>query len=132
MLFLWMGWRTYRNTRVSKEFCYILMTWGTIWQLKMLLLRLWRWWMTLVWDILSSLNTFWISACMTWNMVLKSTFLGLPDLAWSSRFLQPEQNFLNYMVTILWLTLTSHNKCFFCCFGSIMAQFKLIKHKFPN
>ena len=40
------------------------------------------------------------------NVVLESIVLGLPDLAWS-RFLQPEQNFLNHQVTVLWSTAPS-------------------------
>ena len=33
----------FHNTRGSKKFCNILVVWGTIWQLWMLLLRLWKW-----------------------------------------------------------------------------------------
>ena len=32
---------------------------------------------------------------------LESTVLGLHDLSWSLRFLELEQNFLNYLVIVL-------------------------------
>ena len=41
------------------------------------------------------------------NMASKSTILGLPDLASSSRVLQPEQNFFNHLFTVLWSTTLS-------------------------
>ena len=46
--------------------------------------------------------------------------------AWSSSFLQPEQNFLNHH------TFTFHTTNVFHCFSSVMIQFELVKHYFPN
>ena len=56
---------------------------------------------------------------------LESMLSGLPDLAWSSRLLQPKQNFLNHLVTVInWTFCLLHN--------NIIAQFELIKYKFSN
>ena len=52
--------------------------------------------------------------------------LHLPDFSWSSRFLQPQQNFFNHLI----FTFDTSN--IFGWFSSIMAKFKLIKQKFPN
>ena len=62
----------------------------------------------------------------TWPCLIIEV-LGLPDLAWSLRFLQPEQNLLNH------LHLTEPSPfCteFFDCFRGIMSQFECMKHKF--
>ena len=95
-------------TRLSQKFCNILVTWDTIWQLLMLWPRLWRWWTTLNCEIHSSSDTLQVLLTKFFFMVLstalESTVLALPDLAWSSRFLQPEQNFLNHPFTVLWST----------------------------
>ena len=53
--------------------------------------------------------------------------LTLPDLAWSMRFLQTKQNFLNHLVNVLWFTFWTIKV--FYCFHSIMAQFKLVISK---
>ena len=48
--------------------------------------------------------------------------LYLFDIAGSSRFLQPEQNVLNHLVTELWLTAPSHfTQQIFGCFRDVMA-----------
>ena len=41
-------------------------------------------------------------ASMALSMALELMILGLIDIAWSLWFLQPEQNFSNQIVTILW------------------------------
>ena len=84
-------------TRVSQKFYNILVIWGTIWALQMLLLWLRRWQTTLDCKILSLPDTLWVLlsrfASVDWSTALKSMVLILPDIAWSSRFLQPKQNF---------------------------------------
>ena len=40
-------------------------------------------------------------------MASESTLLGLLDLTWSTRILQPEQNILNHLVTVTWSTAPS-------------------------
>ena len=51
---------------------------------------------------------------MTWNTAPESTFLDLHDIAWSSRFLQPEQNFFSPLVTLCYQLRfqVSRSKCF--------------------
>ena len=49
-----------RVTRMSQMFSNILVTWGTIQHLWMLLLRLWRWWTTLGWEMSYSPDTLYI------------------------------------------------------------------------
>ena len=46
-------------------------------------------------------------AFMVWNTASESTVLDQPELAWSSSFLQLGQNFLNYLVTLIWSTAPS-------------------------
>ena len=48
--------------------------------------------------------------------------LGLPDLAWLSRFFQPEWNFLNHLVTVIKCTFIFHTTNTFSCFCGIMAE----------
>ena len=43
-----------------------------------------------------------LSECYSPDLASESAVLDLPDLTWSSRFLQPKRNILNHMVTILW------------------------------
>ena len=85
--------------------CNILLMWGSIQQLWMLLLS-WRWsvwcWALLIISVL--LAGF---ASMAWSTVTESMVLGSAYLAWSLRFFQPELNFLNSLVTILWSTAPS-------------------------
>ena len=96
---------------MSRKFCNILIMWGTIRQLRMLLPRLWRWLTTPDCKMLTLPDTLWVIltgfASMAWSMALESVVLGLPDLAWSSRILRPEQNF-----NVLLRLHLSHNKCF--------------------
>ena len=60
---------------------------------------------------------------MAWSMAMESIVLGLPNFALMSRFLQLEQNSLNYLVSvtvIIWIfTFCTMNV--FGCFHSIMA-----------
>ena len=83
---------------------------GTYWQLKMLLLRSWRWQTTLDCKKLSSPDTLWVLLTgfpyMTLSMALEPMVLGLPDLSWLSRFLQPKQNFSSHLVSLLWSTVS--------------------------
>ena len=126
---------------------------------KMFLPRLSRWRISLdsempnLSDTLQTLVARFIS--ISRRIVLESMLLDLSELAWLSKFQQPEQNFLDHQLTILSplpsahcnATITnsslhrhhSHNKCyvffivfFFFCFCVIMAQFKLVKDKFLN
>ena len=46
-------------------------------------------------------------ASLVWSTASESTVFGLPDLAWSSRFLQPGQNFLNHLVNLQGSTVFS-------------------------
>ena len=46
-------------------------------------------------------------ATLTWSTAIDSTILGRPYIAWLSKFMQPEQNFFNHMVTLLWLNVSS-------------------------
>ena len=72
-------------------------TWGTIWQF----------WMLCQGHEFTS---------MAWSKT--SEFLGLPDLAGFFRFLHPERNFLNYLVTVPWSTMSSPLTQQ-CCYGPI-------------
>ena len=56
-----------------------------------------------------------------WSMALRSTLLGLSDVTWSSWFLQPEQNFLNHLVSMINCTFIFHAANVFDCFHSILA-----------
>ena len=77
----------------------------------MLLQRSWRWLTTLACEMLSSPDTLQVLlngfTSMVWSMASKFTVLGQHDLAWLSRFLQLEQNFLNHLVTVLQSTAPS-------------------------
>ena len=76
-------------------------------QFRTLSLGSWRWQTALDCEMLSSPECYllgfprWLRA---WPLF---TLLNLLDLAWSSKFLQPEQNFFNQPVTILLLTVPS-------------------------
>ena len=126
-------------TRVSYMFCNILQTWGTIRQLRMLLLRSWRWQTIMDCEMLSSPDNpqflFTILASMDWSTVSESTFfffcvfflcfvfsLGLADRACSSRFLQLERNFLNHLYSGLNCAFTFCITNVFICFYGVMAQ----------
>ena len=55
----------------------------------------------------------WYSPCNTWiyfyglEYALESTVLCLPGLVWSLKLLQLKENFLNYLFTVSWSTLSS-------------------------
>ena len=60
-------------------------------------------------------------------------FLILPDFVWSLRFFQPERNFLNVLVTVMWSAASPSfiQQIFvFDCFRSPMAHFALGKNPF--
>ena len=84
---------------------------GTIWQLYRLLLKLQKWWTTMDSKMSSSPDTLLVVligfASLALSMISEFTFLGVPNLAWSSRFWQCEQNFLNYLVILLWSSIPS-------------------------
>ena len=63
----------------------------------------------------------------------ESMVLTLADLAWSKRFSQPRQNFLNRLLTVLRSTvhLTFCTTNVFGSFCGVMALFELVRHKFP-
>ena len=69
-------------------------------------------------------------ASVAWST--EAMVLGLRDFACSLRFLQPEQNFFNLLVIVLKPTVLSPFTNVFGRFCSIMALFKLVKHKFSN
>ena len=100
--------------------------------------RLWRWWIILDCVILNSPTILQLVLAgvtfMTWNMALESTVLNLTIFAWSLRFLQPKQNFLNYLVTVLMINyaFSFYTVNIFGCFHSVIVQFVLVKHKFSN
>ena len=54
--------------------------------------------------------------------------LNLPDITWSSRFLQPKRNFLKILGSLLWFTASSlfSLKICFGCFGVVMAEFESV------
>ena len=80
----------------------ILIMWGTICQPQMLLPRLWRWRTVRCWACLILSECY--SADVSYSF--KKTWFWDLKLAWSSKYLQSEWNFLNHLVTIL------NNKCF--------------------
>ena len=94
----------------------------------MLLLRRWGW--TIV-DY-KMLRFAWYSLDLPqWlGGLAQNLVFGLSDLAWLSRFLQSEWNFLNHLVTILWSPVHFHTTNGFGCFCSIMAQFELVKFSY--
>ena len=84
-------------------------------------------------ETLSSPDTFQVLlnryVFQAWNTTLKSTVLGLPDLAWSIqvKFLEPSAYGI---VTDCDFTFYTTNV--FVCFCDILVQFKFVKHKLPN
>ena len=118
-------------TRVSYMFCNILQTWGTIRQLRMLLLRSWRWQTIMDCEMLSSPDNpqflFTILASMDWSTVSESTFFFFcvfffvfcffPWPSWPcllvevltirAKFLEPFVQWSQLRLHLL------HNKCFY-------------------
>ena len=95
---------------VSHKFCSILLTWGTIQQLRMVLPRSWKGQTTLNCKMPSLPDTLQVLLAeftsLAQSIASESTVLGLLDFAWSSWFLQPEWTFLNHLITILWSTVS--------------------------
>ena len=87
---------------MSQNICNILVMWGEIQQLRMLLEGLWGWQTHLNSEMPNSLGTprelFAGISTVDWSTASESSVLNLPDLWWSSRFLQPEQNFWNHLI----------------------------------
>ena len=96
------------NNCLSQNFCYILLTWGTIRWLRRLLSSSWRWPITLDYEMPNSPDTLRILLAgftsMAWSTISESTVW---DLSWSSKFRQPAQNSFNYLVTVLGSTASS-------------------------
>ena len=95
------------DNRVSQIFCNILVTCGTIRQLWMISPLPWSWGITLDCKMLSSHDTLRMVlarfAPLTKDeSVLESMVFGLPNLTWTSTFLQLKRTFLNHLVTVLW------------------------------
>lgn len=68
-------------------------------QLQMVLLRSWRWRTKLDYEEPNLPQSAGGRICLyVWRTASGSTVFGLPDLGWSSRFLQSDQNFLNHLV----------------------------------
>ena len=111
------------NTRASQKFCNILVAWGTIRKLRMLYRSQEsdepHWTVKCLPDTLPVILARFAS--ITLNRALKYTILGRPDLAWSSRCLQPEQNLLNNLVPLQLYFHLSHKKCFFFYFFHCVA-----------
>ena len=91
------------NTRVNQKFCNILITRSTIWQLQMILSRLWRGRTILDSQMPSSPYTLRVLllrfASMTRSTAAESTVLVLLNIVWSSKLLQSKQNFFKHLVT---------------------------------
>ena len=99
--------------KVTQNFCNSLVMKGTIQQVWILLPKSWNWWTTLDGETLSSPDTLLVLLTgfisMAWSTDLKSIMLGLPDLAWSSRFLQLSKIFWTNLLLDLYF---SHSNCF--------------------
>ena len=59
-------------------------------------------------------------ASMAQSMASKSVVLGLADLVWWLKFLQLEQNFLNYLVAVALITFVQQTlwlfpQCYMAC-----------------
>ena len=73
-------------------------------------------------------------ASMDSSMASKSTDIDVPNLAWSSTFLQPKGNFFEpsgYYVVINCAFIFSTENVF-GCFSCIILQFEIFKHSFLN
>ena len=94
---------SYHIITVNQKFCNILVTSCTIWQPRILFKR-WRLRSTLDCKMSSSPDILHVLLARftskDWSTVSES-------LVWLSKFLQPERNFFNYLVTPLWLTAPS-------------------------
>ena len=79
-------------------------------------------------DTLWILHTRLVSVALSTSS--KSMVLCLPDLAWSSNFLEPEKNFLNH--TVINCAFTFPTKKVLDFFPCIIVQFELVKQKLPK
>ena len=102
--------------RVSQKFCNILVMWVTIlvmWATILAALDVFAEFVlkvtnyTGLWDT----KVIWYSLCATHLICLNALeyglrvlVLGVNDFSWLLRLLQTEQNFLNHLITELWLT----------------------------
>ena len=89
--------KQWHYTRMIETSLNILLTLNRIWQLWMLLLKLWRWRTTLNCKIPSSPDTLRMLLVGFAFYASESGFSCLSDLAWPSIFLQPKRTFFNYL-----------------------------------
>ena len=123
-------------TRESQRFSNILVMWGTIWQLRMLLSRLWRWQTILDWDAKLTWYSLSVSHWLDYGLEhglgiygFRSTWpcLIIKVLATWVKLLEPSSLFS--VINCIFTFCTTN---VFDCLCNIMAQFKLIKHKLLN
>ena len=123
---------THTQTRESPKFYNIFVTWGTIHSHGVLFLGSWRWQITVGLEISSTPHTFrvlfTVFASMAWSTTSESTILGLLDIACSSRSLQPERNFFNHLVIVLWSIASSSfpQQIFLIASQAFLARFKFL------
>ena len=110
-------YKLYRNIQVSQKFYNILIRWSMIWQLQLLLPRLWRWHTTIYWKISSSFDTFqellaefglehslWINAFRpTWLFAWLLRFSQTSKISWNICLLYCDQLYLHLSHKCLWL-----------------------------
>ena len=118
---------------MSQKFCNILEAWGTIRQFGILLPWLCWWLTTLDRETFSSPDSIRVPlalfASMARSRASKSTLLGLPDFAWSSR--SCNQNEISWTIWLLncdqlCLHLSQKKKNVFGCFHGLIVQFELV------
>ena len=96
------------------------------------LVRFWKGWTLLAWD--AEITWYSLSARFAWSIASQSTVLSLPDLAWLSKFLQLQWNFLNHLVTILRSTAPSlfAQQIILVASTALWLSLNLQKQKFLN
>ena len=107
---------------VSQKFCNILVTWGTIQHLRMLFLRLWRWWIILdcempslpgwinLYDLEHSLSIHGVRSI--WPSLIVKVLVTQAKISWIIWLLYCNQLCLHFL----------HNKCFWLfmwCYGPV-------------
>ena len=114
-----------------------MVTWGTIWQLQMLLQKLWSWLTELDCELLSSPDALWLLLVKfasslehgPWIHDFRPTWscLIIEVLATWEKFLEPSG--YCFMITCALIFCTTNAVG---CFHSSLAKFELIKPKFLN
>ena len=95
----------YRNlvaTWMSRKFCNILVTKGTIQHLWVLFLRLSGWQIKWDWEMLSLTNS--LGMLLAGFNLEHGLGIRVLKRTWLSSFLKPERNFFDYRFTELWST----------------------------